>query len=357
LTLLKETAVMADKESAPPAVKLVEIYKRYSGRSRRLRSSKGIFRTMIFGMPWETVALNKVSFSVDHGEVFGLLGPNGSGKTTMIKILSNLVIPDSGAAYVEGINVARRPYATAARLQTVLSDPLGMERRISARQNLTLFASLYNLPKAESKEKIDRLLEYFGLSEYADKTSQSLSTGMSRKLSVCRVLLSNASVIVFDEPTSGMDPTSADSFRRLILDDLVKREKKTILMATHNLVEATSMCTRIALLSKGRLLAEGTPEEIRRAVADRVDMTVTVGGETDLLGGLQGEIAKVDGVLTVEVAGANGEGQIRLTGRKDMNYLGVLSLVSGRGLKLLSLETSSASLEDAFLRLTREAKN
>jgi ABC-2 type transport system ATP-binding protein len=349
---------MEDKESVPPAVKLIDIYKRYHGRNRNLSINPfGLYRSFVMGKPWETVALDKVNFSVDHGEVFGLLGPNGSGKTTLIKILSNLVIPDSGIAYVEGINVARRPYAAAARLQTVLADPLGMERRITPRQNLMMFAALYDMPKAEASEKIDQLLNYFGLQDYGDVTSQSLSTGMSRKLSVIRVLLSKASVIVFDEPTSGMDPVSADSFRRLIIDDLVKREKKTIVMATHNLAEATSMCTRIALLNRGKLLAVGTPTEIRKAVEDRVDVTITLGETSGHVDGLQDEIAGVEGVQSVDVIDVHGGGQIRLTGRKDLVYLDVLSLISRRGIKVLSLETSSASLEDAFLRLTSEANS
>jgi ABC-2 type transport system ATP-binding protein len=338
----------------PPAVNIVELYKRFSGRSRRLiLSPKGFLGSLAFGKKWETIALDRISFSVNHGEVFGLLGPNGSGKTTLIKILSNVVIADSGAAYVDGIDVVRRPYAAAARLQTVLGEALGLEKRITARQNLMLFASLYNLPKQEAEERIDHLLEYFGLGEVADKTSQSFSTGMSRKLSVCRVLLSNAPVVVFDEPTSGLDPASAEDFRRLILEDLVKREKKTVIMATHNLVEATSMCTRIALLNRGKLLAVGTPEEIRRTVEDRTNITITLGGPGRPLEELREELEKVDGVHSVGFVDSHGAKQIRLTGRKDLGYLDVLSLISARGLKVLSLETSSPSLEDAFLRLTR----
>jgi ABC-2 type transport system ATP-binding protein len=357
MTVVEEAKVQVKPEGAPPAVKIVDLYKRYNGRNRSLTlSPRNFVQSLILGRPWEIIALNNVSFSVDHGEVFGLLGPNGSGKTTLIKILSNLVIPDSGEVYVEGINVVRRPYATASRLQTVLSDPLGMERRITARQNLSLFASLYNLPKSEADEKIDRLLDYFGLQEYANQSSQSLSTGTSRKLTVCRVLLSNASVIVFDEPTSGLDPAAADNFRRLIIEDLVKREKKTIIMATHNLVEAVTMCTRIALLNRGGLLAVGTPEEIRRTVEDRVDITMTLAGTGGPLGDLQEKLEKVDGVHSVDVIDSHGIRQVRVTGRKDLAYVDVLSIISSMGLKVLSLETSAASLEDAFIRLTRGAK-
>ena len=342
-------------EPTVPAVQVVELSKKFSGRTRSLAyTPRRFIESFVKGEPWNTVALDGVSFSVGHGEIFGLLGPNGSGKTTLIKILSNLVIPDSGAAFVEGIDVARRPYATAEKIQTVLSESIGLEKRLSIKDNLMLFASLYDLPKSEARERIERLLEFFGLADVSNKSSQSLSTGMSRKLSVCRVLLSRASVIVFDEPTSGLDPGSADDFRRLIMEDLVKREKKTIIMATHNLVEATSMCANIALLNQGRLMAVGTPEEVKRRVEDRVDLVINVGGTTGSLEELRGELGRVEGVNSVNIADAHGVKQLRLSGRKDLNYLRVLTLTTARGLKVLSLETSSPSLEDAFLKLTRE---
>ncbi|MDA4123959.1 MAG: ABC transporter ATP-binding protein [Thaumarchaeota archaeon] len=357
MSVLEGATKQSERESVPPAVKITDLYKRYSGRKRgRDLSPRGFLKSILVGKEWETIALDRVSLTVEHGDVFGLLGPNGSGKTTMIKILANLVIPDSGTAYVEGINVVRRPYAAAKRLQTVLAESIGLEKRVTVRQNLQLFASLYGLPKQEANERIDRLLDYFGLSEVTDKQSQSLSTGMSRKLSICRVLLSNASVVVFDEPTSGLDPSAAENLRELLVRDLVKREKKTIIIATHNLAEANSICTRIALLNRGRLIALGSPEEIRRSVQDQVDIAITITGADGNLEELREKLGKVDGVFSVELVERHQSKQIRLTGRKDMRYLDVFSLVSARGLEVLSMETSSPSLEDAFIRLTREAK-
>jgi ABC-2 type transport system ATP-binding protein len=341
-------------EPRAPAVKIVELSKRFSGTRRRLSLSHDFAHQFLFGTKWETQALDKVSFEINHGEVFGLLGPNGSGKTTLIKILSNLVLPDSGSAFVEGVNVAKRPYAAAEKLQTVLSEGAGLEKRVSARSNLQLYGSLYNVPKKEADERITYLLKYFGIENFAERSSQSLSTGTSRKLTVCRVLLSNAPIIVFDEPTSGLDPVSADNFRRLIMDDLVKREKKTIMMATHNLTEAMSMCTRIALLSHGRLLAVGTPEEIRRSVGDTVDVTMDLQGDTTRLGTLQDALTKVEGVNTAAIENYKGGVRVRVNGKRDMDYFEAISLVHDQGFKLQSLESSAPSLEDAFLKITKE---
>ena len=344
-------------EPVTPAIEVVELTKVYSWRERKfVPSARDFFRLAVAGQKRETVALNKVSFSVDHGEVFGLLGPNGSGKTTLIKILSNLVIPESGRVVVDGINVLTNPYVAANRLQTVLSESIGLEKRISAKQNLLLFASLYNLPKDEANERVDKFLDFFGLTEVADKTSQSFSTGMSRKLSVARVLLSNASVVVFDEPTSGLDPGAADSFRRLILHDLVKEEGKTVLIATHNLAEASFMCNRIALLDRGKLLAIGSPEEVSRTVGDRVHLAITLEGPVMDLEGLLVVLRKVEGVLSTEKNDNKGVKEAVVTGSRDMDYTRVFSIISEQGFRVVSLETSSPTLEDAFLRLVREAR-
>lgn len=357
LSVLDSAVERPGLENGPPAIRIADLSKTYSGRKRSFSlSPNGFVRSTLRGDPWETVALNRVTFSVDHGEVFGLLGPNGSGKTTLIKILSNLVIPESGLVQVEGINVLRNPYAASARLQTVLADSIGLEKRLAARDNLRLFASLYSVPKAEAERKIDKLMSFFGLEAYAFRSSQSYSTGMSRKLAVCRVLLSYASVIVFDEPTSGMDPASAYDFRRLILKDLVEGEGKTILMATHNLEEATSMCTRIALLDHGSLLAVGTPDEIRKRVEDRIDLEIKLRATAGGLEDLREELAKVHGVHSAEFADSLGGKVVRLSGTKDLDYLEVFSLLASRGLKVTSLETSSPSLEEAFLKLTREER-
>ena len=354
MSLVNQQSQPADRRES--AVQIIELSKRYRWRTRQLGLSPGGIRSYIAGKEKETVALDKVSFSVEHGEVFGLLGPNGSGKTTLIKILSNLVLPDSGKVFIEGINLSRRPYAAAAKLQTVLSESIGLEKRITARQNLSLFAALYNLPKLEADERIDRLLDYFGLKEVADKASQSFSTGMSRKLSVARVLLSDASIVVFDEPTSGLDPGSADSFRQLIMGDLVKAHGKTVIMATHNLQEAKTMCTRIALLNKGKLLTVGSPREVTNAVGEGVDVTLIIANTSGPLDGLKDELSKVDGIMSAQISDAFEGSKIILSGRKDLDYPGVFSLISARGAKVLAVETSSPSLEEAFLRLTRESK-
>ncbi len=343
-----------------PAVQVIDLEKKYSSftrRRRRANTPRAFLNAVIGRRDKSIVALDGVSFSVQPREVFGILGPNGSGKTTMIKILSTLVLPDKGSALVEGIDVVKNPYTSARHLQTVLTETTGLEKRITARQNLELFATLYGLPKEEAKQRIDELLNFFGLQDRADTMSQKFSTGMSRKLSVCRVLLSRASVIVFDEPTNGLDPIAASEFRHLLTKVLVAERAKTIILATHNLWEAEQICDRIALLRKGRLLAIGSPNDIRTRVADRVELSIRVGSSTGDSGGLIDGLKKVAGIQHADASMEEDGSQLKISieGTKDFDYSEVFSLLKSRGLRIMGLEASQPSLEDAFLKLTKEA--
>jgi ABC-2 type transport system ATP-binding protein len=309
------------------------------------------------GSQW-VVALGGVSFKVNRGEIFGLLGPNGAGKTTIIKILSTLVLPDSGKAFVEGIDVTRRPRAVVRRLQTVLAESVGFDRRLTGRENLEFYAGLYGLSRRSAEQKIDELLKFTQMTDYGDAMFQRYSTGMMRKLLVCRALLTDASVLLFDEPTAALDPISAMEFRRLIKYDLSRRMKKTVLLATHNLWEAEQLCDRIALLRKGKIIAIGTPREIKSMVSDKVTLTFVV---SNLLpereAGIKESLLKVKDVQSVEVLDSrteNGHIKLNVEGSRGMNYSDLLERLASFKLEITSLESSQPSLEDAFLKLNKE---
>jgi ABC-2 type transport system ATP-binding protein len=317
------------------------------------------FRKMT-GIGGRTVtALDGVTFEVRRGEVFGLLGPNGAGKTSIIKILSTLVLADSGKALVEGINVAKRPRATVKHLQTVLSESIGFDKRLTGRSSLEFFADLYGIPRKISKQRIEELLEFSGMTEWADVMFQRYSTGMMRRFLVCRALLSNASVLLFDEPTAALDPISASDFRRLIRNELADKRGKTILLATHNLWEAEQICDRIALIRNGRIIAIGTPREIKAKVSDTVTLTVFVSNylptaEKETIASLGG----VSGVRAVEIkenVGENGFTKLSIEGTRSISYNQVFETLSRLKLEIKHLEASQPTLEDAFLKLNLEA--
>ncbi len=237
----------------------------FGGMLSALRGTKGPFME----------ALRGVNLRIKTGETFGVLGPNGAGKTTLIKILCTLVIHDEGEAYVHGFSVRKDPAEVLKNLQAVLPESRGFNWRLTGRQNLEFYSLLYGLKKNEAKERIDYLLEFAGLNERADDGYQEYSTGMQRKLLLCRVLLRNSPTLLFDEPTAGLDPTSAAEFRGMLHDRLAREEKKTVLLSTHNLHEAQEMCDRVAILDRGKITACDTPDNIRSMIVDEKVFTIT----------------------------------------------------------------------------------
>jgi ABC-2 type transport system ATP-binding protein len=346
--------------SEQPAVEICNIGKRYSSGTLLRRESrlnvKRVINVLLDRGERDIVALDDVSFKVEHGSVFGLLGANGAGKTTLMKILSTLVLPDSGRAFVYGVNVVRNPRRTTRMLQGVLAEGIGFERRLSGRANLDLFAMLYGLSKQEARSRIDELLAFSGLSDKGDIMFQKYSTGMSRKLLVCRALLSDASVLLFDEPTSGLDPVSAVEFRKLMKNILSKERGKTIILSTHNLWEAQQICDKMALLRKGKLIMTGTPDEVKQTVADKVSMSIVVTGNFGSWLDLVRELKTIDGVTNVEAVekGSLGEMMLHIDGTKDINYTKIFETLSLRHLTITYLESTQPSLEEAFITLVKK---
>jgi ABC-2 type transport system ATP-binding protein len=336
-----------------PAIETRNLVKRFGKRSSVTSAIElGGYLATLRGSFHETVtALDEVSLRVEQGEVFGLLGPNGAGKTTLIKILSTLVLPDSGNALVYGIDVATKPRAVLRKLQTVLAQSTGFELRLSGRRNLELYAALYGIPRDTSRKRIDSLIEFTKLGEWADSPFQTYSTGMARKLLVCRALLSDASLLIFDEPTSSLDPISAKEFRQFLSRDLVQ-EGRTIFMATHNLYEAEEICNRIALIEKGRVLVVGTPSQIRAMVANRVNLEFVLTGITDTaMRDLRERLSTIEGLVEVD-ARTNREGLVlSIVGGKSLDYNAIFELILKTGSRIESVEANEPSLEEAFLSL------
>lgn len=342
-----------------PALQVIDITKHYDVRVRKITSSAE-FRTYLSVLRGkkdrQMTALDKVNFTIAPGEVFGLLGPNGAGKTTLIKILSTLVLPDSGQALVYGQDVVKSPRAVLKMLQAVLAEGWGFERRLSGRQNLEFYATLYGIPSDAASKRIDDILEFCQLGDAADRMFQKYSTGMTRKLLVGRALLTDASVLLFDEPTSGLDPVSAADFRRFLKDVLVKEKGKTLIWATHNLWEAQQVCDTIGVLNKGHIVATGTPTEVRNAIAERVDMTITISG-TGVEPSTEGSerIQHISGVTQLKVRRDPETTNIlmEVEATRDVDYNKIFETLSSLGLKIVGIEASQPSLEEAFIRLTR----
>lgn len=224
---------------------------------------------MLSGKPAESVrALTDVTWEVRGGEFFGLLGENGAGKTTLFKILATLVIPDAGEAIVSGIDVARHPDRVREILAPVIADERSLNWRLSARENMRLFAALHSLRGAEATRRIGELLELVNLVEAADRLVSGFSSGMKQRLLVARTLLARPSVLLLDEPTRSLDPISAREFRRFLREDIALAQGCTVLLATHNAEEAFELCDRVGVLHRGRLVAVGQTSELAREVGE-----------------------------------------------------------------------------------------
>jgi len=241
----------------------------------------------------EIEAVRGVSFAVERGELFGLLGPNGAGKTTTIKMLITLLIPTAGSARVLGLDVVKDPREVRKRIGYVFGGERGVYERLSGYDNLRYFAELYGVPPRRQKERIEELLDLVGLKGREHERAEGYSRGMKQRLHVARGLLHDPEVLFLDEPTIGLDPVGARELRSTIA--ALTAAGKTILLTTHYMFEADALCDRIAVISKGNIVAEGTPDDLKRGVEQGsvVEVEVYGVGETTIerVRGLEGVVA------------------------------------------------------------------
>jgi len=231
-----------------------------AGITREFRSRKGF----LFREVTRTEALRGIDLTVERGAIFGLLGPNGAGKTTFTKILSTLLLPTEGQAFVLGHDVVREADWLRPRMGLVLGGERGLYNRINARENLRYFADLYGVPLAERERRINEVLARVDLEWAADRRVEEYSRGMKQKLHIARGILHRPEILFLDEPTIGLDPKSAREMRKLIRS--LVADGVTIFLTTHYMFEAEELCPKIAVLSKGRIVAQDTIANLRHLV-------------------------------------------------------------------------------------------
>src|SRR5438128_482684 len=242
------------------------------GLKRTYKTSTGTFRRRSL----EVEAVRGVSFDVPEGELFGLLGPNGAGKTTTIKMLITLLLPTSGSARVLGFDVVKDARKVRERIGYVFGGDRGLYERLPGLDNLRYFAELYGVPPREQKKRIGELLELVGLAGREKEKVEGYSKGMRQRLHIARGLLHDPPVIFLDEPTIGVDPVGARELRATIAS--LTEAGKTVLLTTHYMFEADTLCDRIAVIAQGRIVAEGTPQALKAGVAEGTVVEVEVYG-------------------------------------------------------------------------------
>ena len=302
-------------------------------------------RTQDLTRDFDTVrAVDGLSLEVSPGIVFGFLGPNGSGKTTTIRLLLGLLEPTAGRATVLGFDTRTQADQIRERAGALLEHP-GLYERLSAWDNLEFYGRVWRLPAAERRQRSQELLRHLDLWERSNEIVGTWSRGMKQKLAVARTLLHRPRLIFLDEPTAGLDPVAAAALRE-DLASLVAREGVTVFLTTHNLAEAEKLCDQVGVIRQGRLLAVGHPDQLRsQAGGPRAEIT---GQGFD------------DGVLALlrsrqEVVSAElQKGHLSLTLREGAEVAPLVSLLVGAGAQVEEVRRGKASLEEVFLTLMEE---
>ena len=294
-----------------------------------------------------TRAVDGLSLEVPKGIVFGFLGPNGSGKTTTIRMLLGLLEPTSGRAEVLGFDTIRQADHIRLRCGALLEHP-GLYERLSAEDNLQLYARIWNLNAADRRARIKELLQSFGLWERRKDPAGTWSHGMKKKLAVARAMIHRPSLLFLDEPSAGLDPVAAVGLREE-LASVVRREGVTVFLTTHNLSEAEKLCSRVAVIRQGRLLAEGPPDELR---GDRDSARVKVIGS----GFSDAVLHRLRDQPAVRSASLDHESlQLELNDGSKVSPL--VRLLVEAGVEVEEVRKEKVSLEDVFLALVEEDRN
>lgn len=231
-------------------IEVRDLHRKYTTYKGTLRRKKEIVE-----------AVRGISFTVARGEIFGLLGQNGAGKTTTIKMLTTLLAPTSGICKVFGYDTFGQEKQVRKRINFIFGGEMGVYRRLSGRDNLRYFANLYLLDTATRERRINEILELVELTDAADRLAETYSKGMTQRLQIARGLINDPEILFMDEPTVGLDPLGARMLRNIIRK--LRDEGKTVLLTTHYLPEAEELCDRMVIIDHGKIVASGTPAEIR----------------------------------------------------------------------------------------------
>jgi ABC-2 type transport system ATP-binding protein len=291
-------------------------------------------------------AVDHISFDVKEGEIFGFLGPNGAGKSTTIRMLCTLSRPTEGYATVAGYDVVKEDSRVREHIGLV-SEKLIMYNDLTARENLRLFGELYDIPKAELRRQIEKLLTFVRMEKWSDARIGTFSTGMKQRINVIRALVNQPEILFLDEPTLGLDPQSAVEIRELVRR-INLEHNTTIILTTHMMVEADLLCDRIGIIDRGRIVALDTPENLKRIVSG-TDTTVLEFDIPDLTPTLMGALGSLDCVTsTVQ----ENETHVKVRAKGDGCFDAVVDGIRKNGGHVKGVRNLEPSLEDVFLQIT-----
>ena len=294
------------------------------------------------------IAVNGLSFDVQAGEVFGFLGHNGAGKTTTVRMLNGILEANQGTMRVMDMDpIADGP---ALRAHTgVLTESAALEFRLTARDNLLIYADLFGVPRSKVTSRVGEMLEFFELADHADQRVETFSTGMRQRLALARTLLHDPDVIFLDEPTSGLDPIAAHKVTELITN-LTEEKGRTVFLCTHNLVEAQKLCDRVGVMEHGKLVAIGTPEDLIQRYVRRLDVDIETTPEQT--GAALNVLSAATSLVQSQPAHANGKITLTITGREAIPE--ILKLLVNKNIRVYHMAAHEPTLEDVYFALHDE---
>jgi ABC-2 type transport system ATP-binding protein len=323
---------------AKPVIRTQQLSKTYLTRQRQ-----GIFKST-----QQTVqALKQVNLEVKAGEIFGLLGPNGAGKTTLIKILTTLLLPTGGEAWVNGYHVEHQPNQVRQSVGCMLMGDRGLYWKLTGRENLEYFGALYHLSSSRRKQRAQEIISLLKLEEFADRTVETYSSGQKMSLAFGKALINDAPLLVLDEPTNTLDVPSASELRAIVRQ--LNRQGKTIIYTTHIMVEAETLCDRVAIIDRGQLLALGTVPDLKASL-QRDQVTHFTGV---ISSAAESAVKALPEVIQVSRSVENGATTLTVVTRANgSNLRRLLEALSENTAVLQKIISQEPTLEDVFIART-----
>ncbi|AEG19345.1 ABC transporter ATP-binding protein [Methanobacterium paludis] len=284
-------------------------------------------------------ALNNLKLEISRGELIGIIGSNGAGKTTLIRIICCILRPDSGEVLVDGYSIHKDQIKTKSMIGYLPEEP-NLYERFKARDLLKYFAELYGVPKQDIDPRIDELLELVDMTERADDKINTFSKGMRQRVGIARALIHDPPILIFDEPTMGLDPATANTIRSFIRK---LKGDKTMILCTHYMQEAEELCDRVAVMNRGTLLDAGTPDYLKSKVHGDVIFNVIVNDPSSVD---KNKIRNFKSVEAMDIVGD--EFHISLNSRAE-----IASITDVFADKVLSISTKEPTLEDVFINMVK----
>jgi ABC-2 type transport system ATP-binding protein len=294
----------------------------------------------------DITAVDRISFGVTEGEIFGFLGPNGAGKTTTIRMLTGLLTPDSGNILIKGIDVRKNPIEAKMKMG-VIPEMGNIYADLTAKQNIILAGRFYGISKRELEKRADELLDQFELHDRKDDLVRTFSKGMKQRVNIASALVHNPEILFLDEPTSGLDVRSQRQIREVIRQ--MNQKGTTVFLTTHNIEEANLLCERVGIINKGEIVVIDRPEKLRRTFEESQSVEISFDKKIDA-----GAMERSNLTSRVE---RHGDKWKLYTDNPDKLVKYLVWFAQEQDLTIVSIETCRASLEDAFVKLTKSEES